>query len=67
MILNDLFKYYNCSLVAFNVLIKKIEELELDEIISLAEITRQIFNFSTKLDLFINSNRFIKGFDNVEL
>lgn len=40
MILNDLFKYYNCSLVAFNVLIKRIEELDLEEIISLAEITR---------------------------
>ncbi|CAD8160591.1 unnamed protein product [Paramecium pentaurelia] len=63
LILNDLFKYYSCSLVAFNILIKKIEQLELEDLLQMAEITRLLYKFCNQLDTFINQNRFIQGFE----
>ncbi|CAD8079091.1 unnamed protein product [Paramecium sonneborni] len=67
MILNDLFKYYSCSLVALHILIKKIKQQELEELIQIAEITRLLYNFCNQLDSFINENRFIKGFEQYDV
>lgn len=67
MLLNDLFKYYACCLVGFNELLKRIEQFDISELINLAEVTRLIFDFSGKLDEFINCNRYIKGFEYVEM
>ncbi|CAK71842.1 unnamed protein product (macronuclear) [Paramecium tetraurelia] len=63
MILNDLFKYYSCSLVAFNVLIKRIDQLQLEDLLQMAEITRLLYKFCNQFDTFINQNKFIAGFE----
>lgn len=67
MLLNDLFKYYGCSLIAFNTFLRHLTQLELDEVLKLAEITNKMWGFSEKLESFINNNKFIAGFDCIDL
>ncbi|CAD8133370.1 unnamed protein product [Paramecium pentaurelia] len=67
LLMNDLLKYYGCGLIAFNLLIKKLQDLQSNDLLQLIAISKSMVNFSNKFEEFIHQCRFIQGFESVQL
>lgn len=52
--MNDLLKYYGCGLIAFNLLIKKLQDLQSNDLLQLIAISKSMVNFSNKFEEFIH-------------
>ncbi|CAK80001.1 unnamed protein product (macronuclear) [Paramecium tetraurelia] len=67
LLMNDLLKYYGCGLIAFNLLIKKVQDLQSNDLLQIIAISKSMVNFGNKFEEFIHQCGYIEGFENVKL
>lgn len=66
-LLGDFFTFYSACSIGLSNLLNMKEQLSVEDLLIVKEISKQVYSFSTRLEEFINKCRFIKEFQQVEI